>query len=80
LRLELGTFPVTDVVFGRSTRWHNGTLEVDRGGLLDAIASDPRIVRAELELARPGESARITKVRDVLEPRVKVSRPGVVYS
>ncbi len=79
MRLELGTFPVKDVVFGRQDRWRDGVLEVDRAGLLRAIARDPRIVHADLQLARPGEPVRITKVRDVLEPRVKVSGPGVVY-
>jgi glycine reductase complex component B subunit alpha and beta len=79
MRLELGTFPVDDVVFGSRTRWTDGRLEIDADRVLAAVRRDPRIEKAELELAKPGESARIWPVRDVIEPRVKVEGPGVVY-
>ena len=55
MRLELGSFPVREVVFGDQTRWQEGRLEVDRAGVLAAVRRDPRLVRAELDLARPGE-------------------------
>ena len=79
MRLEMGTFPVTDIAFGPETRWNDGRLEIDREALLDAVRRDPRIARAEIELARPGESVRIWPVRDVVEPRIKVSGAGTVY-
>ncbi len=79
MRLEMGTFPVNEVVFGPQTRWSHGTLEVNADEVLEAVKSDPRIDRVDLEVARPGESVRIWPVRDVVEPRVKVSGPGVVY-
>src|SRR5690242_21080733 len=79
MRLELGTFPVRDVVFGTRTCWHEGVLEIDRDALLKEVRQDPRITKAELELARPGESVRIWPVRDAIEPRVKVEGPGVAY-
>jgi glycine reductase len=79
MRLEMGTFPVLDVVFGSHTRWQDGRLEIDRDGILDLILHDPRIATADLELAKPGESVRIWPVRDVIEPRIKVEGPGVVY-
>ncbi|MDP6452032.1 MAG: glycine/sarcosine/betaine reductase component B subunit, partial [SAR202 cluster bacterium] len=79
MRLEMGTFPVNEVVFGSQTRWSDGTLEVNADAVLEAVKSDPRIDRVDLEVARPGESVRIWPVRDVVEPRVKVSGPGVVY-
>ena len=79
MRLEMGTFPVRDVVFGPQTRWHSGVLEIDRDSILDLIFRDPRIATADLELAKPGESTRIWPVRDVIEPRIKVEGPGVVY-
>ena len=79
MRLELGSFPVHDIVFSNRTRWHDGVLEVDARALLDEVRADPRITRAELELARPGESVRIWPVRDAIEPRVKVEGPGVAY-
>lgn len=79
MRLELGTFPVTDVTFGSNTRWTDGVLEVDRDELIALLRGDPRIQKAGIELAKPGESVRIWPVRDVVEPRVKVEGPGVVY-
>jgi glycine reductase complex component B subunit alpha and beta len=79
MRLEMGTFPVRDVIFGPQTRWRDGVLEIDRESILDLIRRDPRIATAELELAKPGESVRIWPVRDVIEPRIKVEGPGIVY-
>lgn len=79
MRLELGSFPIHAVRFGSSTRWTDGTLEVNRDAVLRAVREDPRIASAALELAAPGESVRIWPVRDVIEPRVKVEGPGVCY-
>jgi glycine reductase complex component B subunit alpha and beta len=79
MRLEMGTFPVRDVVFGSQTRWQDGILEINRQSIVELVRRDPRIATAELELARPGESVRIWPVRDVIEPRIKVEGPGVVY-
>ena len=79
MRLEMGTFPVHDVVFSKRTSWEDGVLSVDRDAVLRAVLGDPRIVAADLELARPGESARIWPVRDVIEPRIKVEGPGMAY-
>ena len=79
MQLELGTFPVTDVVFGDRTRWSDSVLTVDGKGITEAIRQDPRIASASLELVKPGESVRIASVRDVIEPRIKVSGPGVAY-
>ncbi|MCC6174258.1 MAG: hypothetical protein IT305_03045 [Chloroflexi bacterium] len=79
MRLELGTFPVDDVSFGAETRWRHGILTIDPDDLLGRIRSDERITRVELEIVRPGESVRLTTVRDVLDPRIKVAGPGMAY-
>ena len=79
MRLELGTFPVEEVRFGSATRWDDGLLEVNRAELEELIRSDSRITSVSVELACPGESTRITHVRDVIDPRIKVSGPGTVY-
>jgi hypothetical protein len=79
MKLELGTFPVTDVVLGGESKWSDGVLTVDEDGILKAIKQDPRIRAVKIELVKPGESVRIASVRDVIEPRIKVSGPGVVY-
>ena len=79
MRLELGTFPVEDVVFGSRTRWRDGLLEINRQEVLASVLSDPRIEHADIEIARPGQSVRIWPVRDVVEPRIKIQGPGTVY-
>jgi glycine reductase len=79
MRLELGTFAVRDARWGSRTRWSDGVLEIDREAALGAVREDALVASARLEIARPGESARIWPVRDVVEPRVKVDGPGVTY-
>ena len=79
MRLELGTFPVTDARFGAHTRWSDGVLEIDREAALAAVREDGLVASARLDIARPGESVRMWPVRDVVEPRVKVEGPGVTY-
>jgi hypothetical protein len=79
MRLEVGTFPVREVGFGARTRYRDGTLELSHEEMLDLVRNDPRVERARIELARPGDSARIINHQDVVEPRVKVEGGGVVY-
>lgn len=79
MRLEIGTFPVTEVTLGASTRWDDGLLEIEPEEILNSVLSDSHIPNASIELAKPGESVRIWPVRDVIEPRIKVRGPGTVY-
>ncbi|WP_218673931.1 glycine/sarcosine/betaine reductase component B subunit, partial [Candidatus Entotheonella palauensis] len=79
MRLEMGTFPVEHMSFGPQTRYTDGHLQVEKAGVIEAVMQDPRIASADLELAFPGESVRIWPVRDVIEPRIKVDGPGVIY-
>ncbi len=44
--------------------------------MLQEIGGDEHIKSIDIELARPGESVRITPVKDVIEPRVKVEGNG----
>jgi glycine reductase len=79
MRLELGNFPVKDVIFGSETAWKDGVLELDRDELLAPVLAEPSVEDAKLEIAKPGESARIINHFEITEPRVKVSGPGTVY-
>ncbi len=79
MRLEIGTFHVKDMVFGRQTRWRNGVLELNRDELLGLVLQDSHITQAALDIVRPGESVRVINYTDVIEPKVKVSGPGVAY-
>ncbi|MEA3507749.1 MAG: glycine/sarcosine/betaine reductase component B subunit, partial [Synergistota bacterium] len=79
MRLELRKVRVKDVQWGDKTSVENGTLFVDRKEMLSVIAGDKRFSKAELDLARPGESVRIIPVKDVVEPRCKLEGPGEVF-
>jgi glycine/sarcosine/betaine reductase component B subunit len=79
MRLELAAYAVEDVRFTAATRWRDGVLEIDRDELVELVRRDPLVERAELEVARPGESARIVTIQDIIEPRVKVAGKGVAY-
>lgn len=79
MKLEIGTFPVRAATFSNRTRYHDGVLEVNREEILDQVRKDSRLRHVELDIVRPGDSVRITRYRDVLEPRLKVAGPGVAY-
>ncbi|MGB9812238.1 MAG: glycine/sarcosine/betaine reductase component B subunit [Thermovenabulum sp.] len=79
MKLELGYFYVKDVVLGDRTEFENGTLTVDEKGLVEYLMEDKRIKDVHLDIARPGEEVRIIPVKDVIEPRVKVSGKGTVF-
>ena len=79
MRLELGRVFITDVQFGEETKVDNGTLYVNKEEIIELVKEDDHIVDVDVHLARPGESVRITPVKDVVEPRVKVDGPGGVF-
>jgi glycine reductase complex component B subunit alpha and beta len=72
MRLELGSFFVREVSFGARTRLDAGHLEVNADDLVAVVLQDARLTRANVELVRPGEDARIVHVCDAVEPRCKV--------
>lgn len=78
MRLELGYIFVKDVKFGEKTELKDGVVYVNKAELLATIA-DERLARLDLDIVHPGESVRICPVKDVLEPRVKVSGNGNVF-
>jgi glycine reductase len=79
LRLELGEILIKDVQFGDVSKVENGTLFVNSDDLKNIVMEDDRIKSCVVDLAKPGEEVRITPVKDVIEPRVKVSGEGEVF-
>jgi glycine reductase len=77
--LELGKIKITDVQPGDVTKVEKGTLYVNTQELIDLALEDDRIKSVKIEFARPGESVRIAPVKDVIEPRVKVSGSGAMF-
>src|SRR3989304_8457604 len=79
MRLELADYPVKQIRLGRTFRYQGGMLEVDGPALEAMILRDGRIAEASLAVVRPGDKVRITGIRDLVEPRVKVSGNGQVF-
>ena len=79
MRLELGIIKIEDVQFGRETIIKDGTLYVNKNELTALALQDDRLSEADVELARPGEEVRIIPVKDVIEPRFKVSGSGELF-
>ena len=79
MKLDLANFPVREIRFGNSYRYENGRLTVDREDLVRIVSGDERIAAARFETVEPGEHARITGVRDVVEPRAKFGARGQVF-
>jgi glycine reductase len=72
MRLELGNILIKDVQLGANSGVSQGVLTVDEAKLCELVLEDERLVGVTVELAKPGESTRITPVKDVIEPRVKL--------
>ena len=79
MRLEMAEFTVSEISLGSQFRYVSGKLELDREALATSILRDERIQDVELAVATPGQKIRITGIRDVVEPRVKVSGNGQVF-
>lgn len=83
MRLELGKIFIKDIQFESESRIRDGVLSVSEEDLRKLVLEDEKLKDVSFDVARPGESVRITPVKDVIEPRVKVSGrggefPGVV--
>ena len=78
MQLEIGSIPISDVRFSEKTEIKNGTLCINKNELL-GLLKDERIKSAEVFITLPGDSVRIIPVKDVIEPRVKVSGSGGIF-
>ena len=79
MHLELGHILIKDVQFGQETTIENGVLYVNKEELINLIKEDEHLAKVDVEIAKPGESIRITPVKDVIEPRVKVEGSGGIF-
>jgi sarcosine reductase len=79
LRLEVGSILIKDVQFGSKTEVNEGVLFVNKDELASIARDDEHIASVEIYLAKPGDETRIIPVKDVIEPRVKVSGNGGVF-
>ena len=76
MRLEMGLVNIKDVRFGSRTAIDNHGLFIDRQELISVLAQEPLFDSIQIDLAHPGESCRIVRVLDVLEPRYRLNGPN----
>lgn len=79
MRLELGNIFVDNIKFGQVSKFEAGTIHVNEEELKGYILEDENIKSVALDIARPGDSVRIIPVKDVIEPRVKVTGGGEIF-
>jgi glycine reductase len=77
--LEMASYEVREVLEDGGTRWEAGTLHVDLEAVSAVARGLPGIVSMAPSIVRPGESARIMSVLDVVEPTVKPADPGATF-
>lgn len=73
MKLELGKFEIKDIQFADKSYVENHVLYVNKEEVEALVLEDDKLIGCHLEIAKPGEATRITPVKDVIEPRVKVS-------
>ena len=83
MRLEIGKINITDLRFAEESKVEGGGLYVNAEDFKPVVLEDEKIKDVSFDIAKPGESVRITPVKDVIEPRVKVrqrrSIPGLGF-
>ena len=78
MKLELGLIKIEDIQFASESKIEGTTLFVDKEAVKNLVLEDEVLASCEVDIARPGESVRITPVKDVIEPRVEVDK-GIEY-
>ena len=76
MRLEMGHIYIRDIQFAAESKIADGVLYVSEEALKAVVLEDEKLKSVSFDIAKPGESVRITPVKDVIEPRVKVEGRG----
>lgn len=79
MKLEMGHIYIKDIQFAAESKIENGILYVSEEAVKAVALEDEKIKSVSFDIAKPGESVRITPVKDVIEPRVKVEGRGGVF-
>jgi betaine reductase complex component B subunit alpha len=79
MKLEIAEFPVKQILLSNRFSYHNQVLEIDESEIVALVREDARVEDVSLAVVVPGEKTRITGIRDIVEPRCKVSGGGRVF-
>jgi glycine reductase len=75
VHLEVAAFPVRRARLGAPAAYDDGLLTIDAAAVRTLVLEDPRIADVRLELAHPGESVRVLRALDAIEPLHKPDGP-----
>ena len=80
MKLELGFIEITDIKLAECSEVKDGTVYLNAEEIMSHLYEDEHVKACvkniHFEIAKPNESIRITPVKDVIEPRVKVEGSG----
>jgi len=79
MKLTLADFPVRQIRLGNTYGYQDGLLEFDCEDLVRLVAQDGRIGSARIDVVSPGDPVRVTGIRDVVEPRLKIDSAAQVF-
>ena len=83
MKLELGFIEIKDIQFSIECKVEDGILYVDAEAVKSFVYQDDDVKAClksiSFDIAKPGQSGRITPVKDFIEPRVKVEGPGGIF-
>ena len=83
MKLELGFIEIKDIQFSNECKVEDGILYVDAEAVKSFVYQDDDVKAClksiSFDIAKPGQIVRITPVKDVIEPRVKVEGPGGIF-
>ena len=79
MKLEVGYIEIRDIQLADKSGVKDGVLSVNVKELEALALEDEHLKAVSFDVARPGESIRITPVKDVIEPRAKVEGSGEVF-
>lgn len=73
MRLEFQNVKIDDIVFGNETRVDGSQLILDKESIITELKEVEGVKDIDISIALPGEKKRIIPVKDVIEPRTKIS-------
>lgn len=79
MKLELCDVLIKDIKLDKVSKIESNVLYVNEEDIKKIVLEDEKLRSVKVDIARAGESVRITPVKDVIEPRVKVSGNGGVF-
>lgn len=68
MKLEIGSFHVKDIVFGKKTTFENGILTVDEKEAIAVLNPEGKLKNVKLHIAHPGESVRFVPIKAAVKP------------